>query len=361
MNERVKTKDRVFFSREKKEKILHKSKGVCAHCGKELDLETMTVDHVIPLSKGGTNELKNLVALCEDCNQGKRNYVVEPEDFFKYLDWVYTRDLSKLYKEYSETIDWVSKRQILSEDLHYSSTFSGMGVYLHKGKCMVKAIYSDLDDIYRAYIKFHDRKANFRYDKEEREMLKLFIQLVFTEGCFYIHRNSCGDVALVVPVIISLIKSSKDEGRFTPMLFMPKILLVYKKRELSSLLLGFLTELFMSGLKWNKVEDISVPLTISAFGDNSELHTLLDYLKKSSVSEDSMLFVSNEVGDYLSTSVFTGDLRSLMESGKDISDIDENVIKERVNLLVNFFKDLGVLVIDWDFATYFLTRDVFGV
>ena len=38
----------------------------CAYCGDEAD----TVDHVIPLNKGGTDERDNLVAACKACNYG---------------------------------------------------------------------------------------------------------------------------------------------------------------------------------------------------------------------------------------------------------------------------------------------------
>jgi 5-methylcytosine-specific restriction endonuclease McrA len=31
----------------------------------------LTVDHVIPRSKGGTNHQSNMVAMCHDCNQAK--------------------------------------------------------------------------------------------------------------------------------------------------------------------------------------------------------------------------------------------------------------------------------------------------
>ena len=33
----------------------------------------MTVDHVIPISKGGTDEDFNLVAACQKCNYSKNN------------------------------------------------------------------------------------------------------------------------------------------------------------------------------------------------------------------------------------------------------------------------------------------------
>lgn len=48
---------------------VQQSGGRCAKCGRsDLPLE---VDHRIPLSKGGTNHLGNLVVLCSLCHQAK--------------------------------------------------------------------------------------------------------------------------------------------------------------------------------------------------------------------------------------------------------------------------------------------------
>ena len=42
----------------------------CARCGRTAGL---TIDHVIPVSRGGTHRLSNLQLLCEDCNADKSN------------------------------------------------------------------------------------------------------------------------------------------------------------------------------------------------------------------------------------------------------------------------------------------------
>lgn len=43
----------------------------CFYCGVELDENTRTVDHVIPLSRGGLNKLDNCVLACKTCNEAK--------------------------------------------------------------------------------------------------------------------------------------------------------------------------------------------------------------------------------------------------------------------------------------------------
>lgn len=54
-------------------KQLYNSTNNCFYCGVEVKPYTRfkTIDHKIPISKGGKNELKNLVISCLSCNSGK--------------------------------------------------------------------------------------------------------------------------------------------------------------------------------------------------------------------------------------------------------------------------------------------------
>jgi len=45
----------------------------CPRCGKQ---NILTVDHIIPLSKGGTNYLDNLQPLCRSCNSSKNAHLI---------------------------------------------------------------------------------------------------------------------------------------------------------------------------------------------------------------------------------------------------------------------------------------------
>ncbi len=47
--------------------------GRCVYCGQSISLSAFTIDHVIPRSKGGTTEWKNLVTACMACNNRKGN------------------------------------------------------------------------------------------------------------------------------------------------------------------------------------------------------------------------------------------------------------------------------------------------
>lgn len=42
--------------------------GACAYCG---STESLTLDHVVPLARGGSHAIENLVAACRTCNSRK--------------------------------------------------------------------------------------------------------------------------------------------------------------------------------------------------------------------------------------------------------------------------------------------------
>jgi hypothetical protein len=48
----------------------------CVWCG-EFDGVILHLDHLYPLSKGGTNDLENLVTSCERCNLGKHARIIQ--------------------------------------------------------------------------------------------------------------------------------------------------------------------------------------------------------------------------------------------------------------------------------------------
>jgi 5-methylcytosine-specific restriction endonuclease McrA len=51
--------------------------GNCFYCSEALPIERITLDHIIPLSKGGWTRLDNLVCSCWSCNNKKSNKTAE--------------------------------------------------------------------------------------------------------------------------------------------------------------------------------------------------------------------------------------------------------------------------------------------
>lgn len=48
-------------------------KGVCYHCGQRFVRENLTMDHLIPIARGGCTTKKNVVVACKECNSHKKN------------------------------------------------------------------------------------------------------------------------------------------------------------------------------------------------------------------------------------------------------------------------------------------------
>lgn len=61
------------ISGSKRYRILSRSAGRCVACGVSSQERAIEVDHIIPRSKGGPDELSNLQALCYKCNSQKRD------------------------------------------------------------------------------------------------------------------------------------------------------------------------------------------------------------------------------------------------------------------------------------------------
>lgn len=69
--ERQAIRDSVDKSR--RWKILTRDGFKCVKCGSSASSGTLEVDHIIPVSKGGSSLDANLQTLCFSCNRGKRD------------------------------------------------------------------------------------------------------------------------------------------------------------------------------------------------------------------------------------------------------------------------------------------------
>ena len=98
---------RRFFTTKERNLIYNRSEGHCGICGRFIPLEEYTIDHIIPLSKGGTNDLDNLQACCSFCNKAKDDSM--GDDFFTRIERIFLyqaklRYGKKQYKVLKRTI-----------------------------------------------------------------------------------------------------------------------------------------------------------------------------------------------------------------------------------------------------------------
>ncbi len=61
--------------------VLMRDSFICQYCGRRLKESEITLDHIIPRSRGGRNEWQNLATSCPECNAKKGNKLPEEAGF----------------------------------------------------------------------------------------------------------------------------------------------------------------------------------------------------------------------------------------------------------------------------------------
>jgi 5-methylcytosine-specific restriction protein A len=57
--------------------------GICYYCRRQVGARTLTMDHLVPLGRGGRSVRGNVVPACKDCNTRKQALL--PVDWTQYL------------------------------------------------------------------------------------------------------------------------------------------------------------------------------------------------------------------------------------------------------------------------------------
>lgn len=61
------------------------SRGVCHYCDGRFLPDQLTMDHVVPLARGGQSTKGNIVSACRSCNEGKK-LETPVEEIFRQLE-----------------------------------------------------------------------------------------------------------------------------------------------------------------------------------------------------------------------------------------------------------------------------------
>ena len=61
-----------------------RASGVCHYCRGQFPPRELTMDHVVPLARGGRSAKSNVVPCCKDCNSRKRQLL--PVEWAEYLE-----------------------------------------------------------------------------------------------------------------------------------------------------------------------------------------------------------------------------------------------------------------------------------
>jgi len=66
---------RIRIPIEVRKYVFERDRYQCQSCAKTSLQAKLTIDHIIPLARGGQNDISNLQTLCCTCNQQKKHYI----------------------------------------------------------------------------------------------------------------------------------------------------------------------------------------------------------------------------------------------------------------------------------------------
>ncbi len=132
--ERQKILERDEFTFDERYHIYHKSDGKCVHCGKKIEFGgEATVEHFVPLSKGGTNRDINMVMSCKKCNDDKGNKIVSP-NWCRFLNKKHKDKLMDYFDSYVQSFEYMSRNNLLACDEYEVSFYPEAARKLVSGK-----------------------------------------------------------------------------------------------------------------------------------------------------------------------------------------------------------------------------------
>lgn len=67
----------VRITKKLRQQIFEEENWKCAYCGKDIDESNGSIDHIVPLSRGGSDDRDNLTASCRQCNMQKADKIIE--------------------------------------------------------------------------------------------------------------------------------------------------------------------------------------------------------------------------------------------------------------------------------------------
>ena len=279
--------DREHFTLDEKEDICAKSGNKCAHCGTPIFAGyQMTVDHFIPLDKGGSNQMINLIPLCKDCNESKDNKLYSME-YIKYLKPKYKQQIKDYLDSYVQVIDYCQRHRLLAYDEYNRSILitprnvrrknKSVGV---KSKYVLKyATWDDLDKITDYLIRY--LKKNDVLDSEEAARENIIFWMQF--GCiYYVERN--GEVTTMIAMTIKQLGENQDyRGIYNqPMMY----LFPYYQTEISEqIVLDLIYDIPKLICDENNLS--FMPLNIVMLEDE-KMKNVLSYMYKTSPKEDNV-------------------------------------------------------------------------
>ena len=159
---------RKSLSKKLRFEVLKRDRFTCQYCSAKPPKVPLEIDHIDPVSKGGTNDIDNLVTACFDCNRGKSNNRLDsiPDTLVEKSER--KRLAQQQYDEYKKLLNKESRqlnKSIRSVENIFSSFFEDYS-FTVRFEISVKQFVKNLgvdeteDAMEKACIKMNDNPSN---------------------------------------------------------------------------------------------------------------------------------------------------------------------------------------------------------
>ncbi len=205
---RQKTDERDEFDYDQRKRIALKSDDCCCHCGRKTYFGYgATVDHFIPISKGGSNDVRNLIMLCKDCNEDKGDLIINPKGYIEYLKDPYYEELEDYFTEYVDSFEYIERNNVLACDEYKICIYPNAckKIIMNMSKKKNRHSYRDMDRyaiqhrLKRATFDDKDKLVSYfkdylrrRSSLENEKTVYLNIDFWLKFGCIYYIENANG-------------------------------------------------------------------------------------------------------------------------------------------------------------------------
>ncbi len=103
-----------------REAVLKRDNFTCQYCGRKGEGVELEIDHIIPMTRGGKTDIRNLITACKECNRAKHNKLLSVDQLEELAERINSSAeyLTGLICDEPEHTELVRVNFLLSKDNH---------------------------------------------------------------------------------------------------------------------------------------------------------------------------------------------------------------------------------------------------
>lgn len=163
--------DRKSISKKIRFEVFKRDSFQCQYCGQLPPKVVLEIDHVHPVSKGGDNNIDNLLTACFECNRGKSDGLISSvplsvADKTELL--IEKQEQIKAYEKLIKSIKRKTKKQIDEVEEAFQMSFPNQA-FTETFRVSIERFFNDLtpfeivDSMHKACAKCDDPQQATRY------------------------------------------------------------------------------------------------------------------------------------------------------------------------------------------------------